>query len=77
MNDAHQDELNRVAESKEKEVTAKYQPQIETLKAQLTDRDTRLSKEIADAQASKKEVQNLQQQVTDQANKLATMGEEN
>ena len=73
MRVAHLDELSRVAGEKEKEVTAKYQPQIDTLKEQLTDKDKRLSKEIADAQASKKEVQNLQQQVTDQANKLAVI----
>ena len=70
---AHLDELSRVATAREKEVTARYQPQIEALKGQLQDKDTRLAKESANAQASRKEAQELRQQVTDQANKLAVV----
>ena len=73
MRDAHLDELSRVAGEKEKEMTAKYQPQISQLKAQLTDKDVCLSREIDDALASKKELQTLQQQMAAQSNQLAVI----
>lgn len=77
MRDAHLDELSRVATTREKEVTARYQPQIEQLKGQLQDKDARLSKDAAELQAGRKEVQELRQQVTDQANKLAVVSARN
>ena len=73
MNDAHLDELNRVAESREREVVAKYQPQIQNLKEQLTEKDTRLRKEFSEAQATKREVQSLQQKVTEKDTELAVI----
>lgn len=70
---AHLDELHRVAESREREVAAKFKPQIENLKEQLSDRDKRLKKEFSEAQASKREVQCLQQKVTEKEQQLAVI----
>lgn len=102
MHAAHLDELSRVANTKEQEVTEKYQPQVAKLKSQLADneakhnkemteltakhkadldqlqgkinaKDAILSKEVAESQEAKRQAQSLQQQMTEQSQKLAAI----
>lgn len=106
MRDAHLDELSRVAVTVEKQVTAKFQPQVAQLKSQLIDSDTKhnkevneqavkhkaevdqlqgkinakdalLSKEAAEVDTAKKEMQALQQLMAEQSQKLAACSARN